>query len=61
MSSIDPPLLPSPAQARRALDGALTRDRGRLLGLLSKWQARPKDESLRDAFAAKLQASIAER
>jgi len=48
-------------QARRAIDGALTRDRGRLLGLWSKWNAKPGDTSLRDAFTAKLQASVAER
>ncbi|MBS0199246.1 MAG: ATP-dependent RNA helicase HrpA [Proteobacteria bacterium] len=45
-------------QARRAIDGASTRDRGRLLGLLAKWQAKPNDVSLRDGFTAKLQASI---
>ncbi len=48
-------------QARRAIDGASTRDRGRLLGLWSKWNAKPGDAALRDAFATKLQASIAER
>ncbi|MEO5963679.1 MAG: DEAD/DEAH box helicase, partial [Thermomonas sp.] len=48
-------------QARRAIDGALSRDRGRLLGLWSKWKARPDDTALGDAFALKLQASIAER
>ncbi len=48
-------------QARRAIDGASTRDRGRLLGLLAKWQAKPNDAALRDAFTAKLQASVAAR
>jgi ATP-dependent helicase HrpA len=48
-------------QARPAIDGALTRDRGRLLGLWSKWNAKPADVALRDAFATKLQASVAER
>ena len=48
-------------QARRAIDGALTRDRGRLLGLWSKWNAKPGDAPLREAFVAKLQASVAER
>ena len=48
-------------QARRAIDGALTRDRGRLLGLWSKWNAKSGDAALRDAFSAKLQASVAER
>ena len=51
----------SPQRARRAIDGALCRDRGRLLGLWSKWNAKPDNAALRDAFASKLQASIAER
>ncbi len=51
----------TPAQARRMIDAASTRDRGRLLGLWSKWKAKPADGALRDAFASKLQASIAER
>ena len=51
----------SPQRARRAIDGALTRDRGRLLGLWAKWNAKPGDATLRDAFVAKLQASVAER
>ena len=48
-------------QAGRAIDGALTRDRGRLLGLLAKWRARPGDDAARAAFLARLQASVAER
>ncbi|MDO5609643.1 MAG: ATP-dependent helicase, partial [Pseudomonadota bacterium] len=51
----------TPSEARRAIDTALTRDRGRLFGLLAKWQAKPKDAALRDAFAAKLHASMAAR
>jgi ATP-dependent helicase HrpA len=51
----------SPQRARRAIDGARTRDRSRLLGLWSKWNAKPSDAALRDAFASKLQASVAER
>jgi ATP-dependent helicase HrpA len=57
----NPPPVQSPGHARRAIDGALTRDRGRLLGLWSKWHAKPGDPALRDAFATKLQASVAER
>ncbi|GAB1408413.1 ATP-dependent RNA helicase HrpA [Thermomonas brevis] len=49
------------SRMRQAIDGALSRDRGRLLGLLSKWQARPADDAARDAFLARLQASVAER
>lgn len=48
-------------QAARAVDGALTRDRGRLLGLLAKWKGRPDDAEAREAFLAHLQASVAER
>ncbi|HSR65718.1 MAG TPA: ATP-dependent RNA helicase HrpA, partial [Xanthomonadaceae bacterium] len=48
-------------QARRALDGALSRDRGRLLGLLSRWNARPDDAKAQAAFAQALQASVAAR
>nr|MBP6439641.1 DEAD/DEAH box helicase [Thermomonas sp.] len=48
-------------QARRAIDGALSKDRGRLLALWSKWNAKPDDPALREGFAAKLQASVAER
>jgi ATP-dependent helicase HrpA len=48
-------------RARRGIDAACTRDRGRLLGLWSKWNARPADAALRGAFEAALQASIAMR
>ena len=65
MASTDPhskhESTPSPGQARRAVDGALTRDRGRLLGLWSKWNAKPGDDALRQAFTSKLQASVSER
>jgi ATP-dependent helicase HrpA len=44
-------------KARRAIDTALTRDRGRLLGLLARWRARPQDAQARQAFLACLQAS----
>lgn len=44
--------------ARRAIDGASTRDRGRLLGLLSRWHAHPDDVAARDAFSEKLAASV---
>ncbi|NUS39035.1 MAG: DUF3418 domain-containing protein [Lysobacter sp.] len=48
-------------QARRALDGTLSRDRGRLLGLLSRWSARPDDVKAREAFTAALRSSVAAR
>jgi ATP-dependent helicase HrpA len=47
--------------ARRAIDGALTRDRGRLHGLWSRWQARPADAASRTAFEQALAESVARR
>ncbi|WP_428735523.1 ATP-dependent RNA helicase HrpA [Thermomonas sp.] len=56
------PALPAdPRHARRAIEAALARDRGRLLGLLAKWQAKPGAEAPREAFLACLQASLAAR
>ncbi|ALN65433.1 ATP-dependent helicase HrpA [Lysobacter antibioticus] len=48
-------------QARHAIDGALSRDRGRLHGLWSRWSGKPGDERARDAFAQALAASVAQR
>jgi hypothetical protein len=48
-------------QARRAIDGALTRDRGRLHGLWSRWSAKPADPAAQAGFAQALQASVAVR
>ncbi|CAN7453706.1 ATP-dependent RNA helicase HrpA [Pseudoxanthomonas sp. LjRoot143] len=48
-------------QGRRALDGALSRDRGRLHGLWSRWQGKPADAGARQAFEQALTASIASR
>ncbi|KAF1708719.1 ATP-dependent RNA helicase HrpA [Pseudoxanthomonas sacheonensis] len=45
--------------ARRAIDGALTRDRGRLHGLWSRWQAKPADPAARAAFEQALALSSA--
>jgi ATP-dependent helicase HrpA len=52
---------PALRQARRAIDGALSRDRGRLMGLWSRWNARPDDAGAQVAFAQALQASVAAR
>ena len=60
---------PSPAspdrtaleQGRRALDRALSHDRGRLHGLWSRWQGKPADAGARQAFEQALTASIAAR
>ncbi|MFC3551639.1 ATP-dependent RNA helicase HrpA [Lysobacter cavernae] len=48
-------------QARRAIDGALSRDRGRLHGLWSRWSGKPTDAAARDAFAQALAVSVAQR
>jgi ATP-dependent helicase HrpA len=61
MKAIEPPAKTASTQARRDIDGALSRDRGRLLGLWSKCKAKPDDAALGGAFALKLHASIAER
>ncbi|WP_142125920.1 ATP-dependent RNA helicase HrpA [Pseudoxanthomonas sp. 3HH-4] len=65
MMSRDPsPASPDRAaldQARRSFDRALSRDRGRLHGLWSRWQGKPADAGLRQAFEQALNASIATR
>ncbi|BCT91611.1 ATP-dependent helicase [Lysobacter helvus] len=48
-------------RARNAIEGALSKDRGRLLGLWQRWNAKPEDEALRDAFAQALQRSVTVR
>lgn len=48
-------------QARRAIDGALSRDRGRLHGLWSRWKGRPADEKARADFTKALTESVARR
>ena len=47
--------------ARRAVDGALARDRGRLLGLWSRWSGKPGDAAAQAAFADALAKSVASR
>jgi len=48
-------------QGRGALDRALSRDRGRLHGLWSRWQGKPADAGARQAFEQALAVSIATR
>src|SRR4249919_3841965 len=48
-------------QARRAIDGALSRDRGRLHGLWSRWSGKPADDKAQAAFAQALAVSVAQR
>jgi ATP-dependent helicase HrpA len=47
--------------ARAAIDGAMSRDRGRLHGLWSRWQGKPGDAGARTAFEHALQVSVAQR
>ncbi len=46
------------SQARAAIDGALSRDRGRLYGLWTRWRQRADDAAARTAFEAALTASV---
>ena len=65
MQAIDADLTPALQQAlqqaRRAIDGALTRDRGRLHGLWSRWQGKPQDAVAQAAFATALKRSVSVR
>lgn len=61
MSSPVKPPFTTPESARRALDSALSRDRGRLHGLWSRWQAHPADTGLRETFEKALATSVAVR
>ena len=47
--------------ARRAIDGALSRDRGRLLGLWRRWDQAPASDERRKAFDDALSRSVAQR
>ena len=49
------------SHGRRAIEGALTRDRGRLQGLWSRWSARPGDAQAQAAFEHALQLSATTR
>ncbi|GAB2501804.1 ATP-dependent RNA helicase HrpA [Lysobacter humi (ex Lee et al. 2017)] len=59
------PIAPRPdavlQDARRRLDEAMTRDRGRLHGLWSRWKQAPADAVRREAFEQALAASTAQR
>ena len=58
MQPIGPDNKDASRQARRLLYQACTRDRGRLLGLWSKWNAAPADAGARARFETALQASL---
>src|SRR5690606_36888752 len=61
MKPATPPSSDAPRRARRAIDGAMARDRGRLIGLWSKWNAEPASAGARERFEQALRASVAER
>jgi len=61
MSTIDKQNLPRLREQRAAIDGAMSRDRGRLLGMLSRWQSKPADAGVAAAFEQALQASVQRR
>src|SRR4249919_4400160 len=61
MKSIESTAKTALSHARRAIDGALTRDRGRLQGLWSRWSARPADAQAQAAFEQALQLSATRR
>ena len=60
MSAIENTLPNRLREARTAIDGAMSRDRGRLLGLLSRWQGKP-DAAAEAAFQQLLERSRAQR
>ncbi|MEA0808630.1 ATP-dependent RNA helicase HrpA [Xanthomonas campestris pv. campestris] len=61
MSAIDTDLATTLRERRGAVDAAMSRDRGRLLGLWSRWQGKPGNPQLRHAFEQALAASQAQR
>ncbi|HHW4681817.1 MAG TPA: DUF3418 domain-containing protein [Xylella sp.] len=61
MSFIEQDILGQLRQHRRAIDDAMSRDRGRLLGLWLRWQSRPRDHEARVNFQRVLSASRAQR
>uniref|UniRef100_UPI003D35ED7D GspE/PulE family protein n=1 Tax=Klebsiella pneumoniae TaxID=573 RepID=UPI003D35ED7D len=61
MNSIDKNPSPRLRQQRAAIDGDMSRDRGRLLGMLSRCPAKPQDAALAATFEQALQASVQRR
>jgi len=61
MSAIDKPMADHLRARRRAVDDAMSRDRGRLFGLWSRWQAKPGNPEVEQAFEQALRASTGER
>ncbi|MGO1540837.1 MAG: ATP-dependent RNA helicase HrpA [Luteimonas sp.] len=61
MKSRNPRATGASRQARRAIDDALARDRGRLVGLWSKWNADPSQADAQQRFEQALAASVQAR
>jgi len=61
MSAIEKDTAARLRHARGAIDGAMSRDRGRLLGLWSRWQGKPADATAEAAFNQLLEQSRAQR
>jgi len=61
MTAIKQPAASSLSSQQAAIDGAMSRDRGRLLGMLSRCRAKPADAALAAAFEQALQASVQRR
>ncbi|MFI8719491.1 ATP-dependent RNA helicase HrpA [Stenotrophomonas sp. NPDC077464] len=61
MTAIKQPAASSLSSQLAAIDGAMSRDRGRLLGMLSRCRAKPADAALAAAFEQALQASVQRR
>ncbi|WNH47882.1 ATP-dependent RNA helicase HrpA [Stenotrophomonas aracearum] len=61
MTAIKQPAASSFSSQQAAIDGAMSRDRGRLLGLLSRLRAKPADAGVAAAFEQALQASVQRR
>ncbi len=61
MSAIEKDIAARLRNARQAIDGAMSRDRGRLLGLWSRWQGKPADATAEVAFTQLLEQSRTQR
>lgn len=61
MSTIDKQSASRLRQQRAAIDAGMSRDRGRLLGLLSRCQSKPNDAGVAAAFEQALQTSVQRR
>jgi len=61
MTAIKQPAASSLSSKQAAIDGAMSRDRGRLLGMLSRLRGKPTDAGVAAAFEQALQASVQRR